>query len=223
MKAIVTAILVTLLVGCASQPPVRKIENNYLTSSRSPHLTFKIPNNWQPSDSYTTTKFQKYNTGVGQGLFGSNVTTDYFEFIETESNSSKIDKIIKIDFIYGKEFSFGDGFANNAYHSQKREKLADGYNYYTGYLLTDVYLGKVTNPNISIDNPIYDKKNLKNCYLLKVFKRSHTKRKHILVVRVYKGGVTCDKNFKNNHAEVIKKYESELNAVANSIVQSSSS
>ncbi|WP_163833316.1 hypothetical protein [Spartinivicinus ruber] len=205
MKALVTVILVSLLVGCVA-PPVRNVQDGYFVSSRSPSLKFKVPSNWQLDEQDSKSGYEDYDKGgESGGHLGTNITTEYFKFVETANNSNKINKVIEITFsrLEGQYGRFIDDFTDTNALAKKRETLIDGNRYHTAYIF-----GKVEENSNSVNN----------CYIRKMFSRAVGNKKNSIFIGVYKAGISCKTDFKTNYNTVIKQYESELNSVVNNII-----
>ncbi|MDE1465941.1 hypothetical protein ORQ98_28680 [Spartinivicinus sp. A2-2] len=204
MKAIVTLVLVSLLVGCAA--PIRNIQDGYFVSSRSPSLKFKIPSNWQLDKQDSQSGYEDYDKGgESGGHLGTNITREYFRFTETTNNSDQIQKVIEIEFnrLEGQYGQFIEDFQGTNFLAQKKEHLSDGNRYYTAFSF-----GKIDK----------NSKDTNNCYIRKMFSRAVGNKKNSIYIKVYKTGISCQTDFKTDYDKVIKQYEPELNAVVNNII-----
>ncbi|MCX4025050.1 hypothetical protein H0A36_23530 [Endozoicomonas sp. SM1973] len=205
MKALVSLVLVSLLVGCVA-PPVRNIQDGYFFSSRSPSLKFKVPSNWKLNKTDSQSGYEDYTKGgESGGHLGTNITREYFQFIENTTNSNQANKVIEIVFsrLEGQYGYFPANFTNTNYLAQKKEVLVDGNRYNTAY-----GFGRT---NTNTYGP-------KNCYIKKMFRRAVGNKKNSIHIAVYKVGISCQLDVKNNYNKIISQYESELNAVVNNII-----
>ncbi|WP_163833300.1 hypothetical protein [Spartinivicinus ruber] len=203
MKQLLTVILLSTVVGCAYQPPVREVQEGFFVSSRNPVLKFKLPDNWEYRDSKSKKGFERYTTGQNRDLFGNMMNNNQHNFVIRGKPEERVIDSVSIQFerTYGNMFFSNDFADKSAYLKQDKERFIDGHYYNTGYLVLNEQ-GKE-----------------KGCYLHKTFFRTLPGKKHSFAINLYKGVGCIDRDDTAINA-LIKQHEAGFNQVVNEVILS---
>ncbi|MDE1464946.1 hypothetical protein [Spartinivicinus poritis] len=201
MKQLLTVFLLSTVVGCAYQPPVREVQEGFFVSSRNPVLKFKLPDNWEYTNSHYQKGFERYNSGQDRDLFGNTMNNNQHNFaIKGKPEARVIDSVtIQFERTYGNMMFTNDFADKSAYIKKDKERFIDGRYYNTGYLV--------------LNNQGKDK----GCYLHKTFFRTLPGRKHSFAINLYKGVECMDRDNTAINA-LIKQNEAGFNQVVNEVI-----